>query len=110
MPDQKTKRVLLCGGHLDGQWVEVPASEHTFRAPKPQPLTFFSEPDTALAVPLPDVAEYRLEPLPIGIGEAGGRLWIGALGWGWDRDEAIVRALFQRDVALELLGGRRADA
>ncbi|MGW1498959.1 hypothetical protein ACWCQW_10375 [Streptomyces mirabilis] len=108
MPDQKTKRVLLCGGHLDGQWVEVPASEHTVRALKPQRITFVSEPDTSF--PLPDVVEYRLEPLPIGIGEAGGRLWIGALGWGWERDKAIVRALFQRDVALELLGGRRADA
>lgn len=100
-------RVLLCGGHLDGQWVDVPEGVRSYMAMKPQPVTFV-EPDSALTVPLPDPVEYHLEPMPIQIRYAGGRLWVGTIGYGPERDEAIVRALFQRDVAQQLLGGRRA--
>jgi hypothetical protein len=110
MPEAKYVRVLLCGGHLDGQWVDVPEGVSAYRSMKPQPLSYIREPDTELTVPLPDVVEYRLEPMPIQIRHAGGRLWIGTIGWGLERDEAIVRALFQRDVTQQLLGGRRAGA
>ncbi|MHC3474660.1 hypothetical protein ACYF6T_39025 [Streptomyces sp. 7R007] len=105
MPEAKYVRVLLCGGHLDGQWVDVPEGASTYRTMKPQPLQL--SPDPEPTVPLPDVVEYRLEPMPIRIRHAGGRLWVGTLGYGPDRDEAIVRALFQRDVAQQLLGGFR---
>lgn len=108
MPEAKRIRVLLCGGHLDGQWVDVPEGVSTYRAMKPQQLQW--RPDPEVTVPMPDVVEYRLEPLPIQIRNAGGRLWVGTLGHGSKRDEAIVWALFQRDVAQQLLGGRRADA
>ncbi|MGW4889620.1 hypothetical protein [Streptomyces murinus] len=110
MPEPKARRVLLCGGHLDGQWVDVAPGVSIYRSLKPQPLYPIPEPGTELHVPVPDVAEYRLESLPIQIRHAGGRLCVGALGWGRERDEAIVRALFQRDVAQQLLGGHHADA
>lgn len=108
MPESKNRRVLLCGGHLEGQWVDVPEGESTYRAVKPMQIALIPEPD--LSIPVPEFDEYRLEPLPIQIRHAGGRLWVGALGWGRERDEAIVRALFQRDVAQQLLGGRRAES
>ncbi|MET9081417.1 hypothetical protein ABZX77_05850 [Streptomyces sp. NPDC004237] len=108
MPEERRIHVLLCGGHLDGQWVDVAEGVSAYRAMKPQPLQL--SPDPELTVPLPDVVEYRLEPMPIQIRHAGGRLWVGTLGHGLGRDEAIVRALFQRDVAQQLLGSRRADA
>jgi len=106
MPEPKTKRVLLCGGHLDGRWVDAPEGAHIHRAVKPQSFTL-AELDPELVV-FPDVVEYELEPLPIKIRSAGGgRLWVGAIGFGPERDETILRALFQRDVAQQLLGGVR---
>ncbi|SMF86680.1 hypothetical protein [Streptomyces sp. Amel2xC10] len=107
MPETKRVRVLLCGGHLDGHWVDVPEGVSAYRAMKPQALTLAPEPE--VTVPFPEVAEYRLEPMPIRIRHAGGTLWVGTLGYGPGCDEAIVRALFQRDVTQELLGGRRAN-
>ena len=103
--ERKTKRVLLCGGHLDGQWVDVPDSEHVHRVLKPQPITF-ADPEAPPTLVLP-VDEYRLEPLPIKIRGAGGQFWVGAIGYGPERDEAILRGLLQRDVAHQLLGGVR---
>ncbi|MFJ2004771.1 hypothetical protein [Streptomyces chartreusis] len=108
MPEAKTIRVLLCGGHLDGRWVDVPEGVSTYRAIVPAPIQLSSE--VEVTVDLPDFIEYRLEPMPIQIRSAGGRLWVGTLGYGIKRDEDIVFALFQRDVAQQLLGGRRAVA
>lgn len=100
---EKTRRVLLCGGHLDGRWVDVPTGQRTVRALKRQDVTVvLREPD--LSVDL-DFEEYYLEPMPIKIRSAGGGpLWVGSIGYGPDRDEAILRGLLQRDVAQQLLG------
>lgn len=102
MAEAKRIRVLLCGGPFDGRWVDVPEGVSTYRAMKAQPLSLI--PSAEPTVPLPAVVEYQLEPMPIRIRHAGGRLWVGTLGQGPDRDETIVRALFQRDVAQQLLG------
>lgn len=104
----KTRRVLLCGEFMDGQWVDVRADTYTFRAAKPQTLDLnqWIESSDVLDVPMPEVVEYRLEPLPIRIRTAGGELWVGVAGYGPQADEAIMRAILQRDVALQILGRR----
>lgn len=106
IPEPKTKRVLLCGGHLDGEWIDVPDGLRTYRVLKHAPITLVST-DAP-----PDLSDsqlevvYELEPMPIRIyGAGGGPLWVGAVGWGPGSAEAILRALFQRDVAQQLLGG-----
>lgn len=108
MPEPKTRRVLLCGGHMDGKWVDVPEGDRRVRALKPEagPLRVV-DPAELMRVPFPEVEEYQLEPLPIAIRSAGGgQLWVGACGYGRERDEAILRGILQRDVAEQLLGGR----
>ena len=107
MPDAKARRVLLCGGYLDGRWVDVPEGSYVYRVP-PAPVRFthVSEPEADLHVPIDDFVEYLLRPFELRIGEAGGRLWIGVCDWDFDRDRAVLRALLQRDVAQQLLGGR----
>jgi hypothetical protein len=110
VPEEKTRRVLLCGGHMDGQWVTMPAREYTFRAVRPQPLglpSVLAGGDDAFD-PLPlDVAEWHLDQLGFSM-RTDARLWIGVLTtlYGRHRDEAILRAIFQRDVAQQLLGHR----
>lgn len=106
MPEQ-FRRVLLCGGHLDGQWVDVPEGANVYWVPEPaRPLVLIQE-EPDLSIPFLDAVEYQLEPMHLTIRSAGGGpLWIGAIGYGRDRDEAVLRALLQRDVAQQLLGGR----
>lgn len=100
---QPTRRVLLIGEHLDGHWVDVPTSAYTQRAAKP-----FWVKDAALAqtsgdtcIPFPEYVDYRIERMPIAIRSARADIWIGIASTlhGPDRDLAIVRAIFQRDVA-----------
>lgn len=97
------RRVLLIGEHLDGQWIDVEPNEPGRRAMKPMPLDFKNlSPDAAGAgIPLPEVVDYRFECMPISIRSARADIWIGVAStlYGPDRDLAIVRAIFQRDIA-----------
>lgn len=97
------RRVLLVGGHLDGRWVDLPESEVSFRTAKPTDFTDWLKHDERPEVPLPEfaVVDYRLERVPVAIRTANAVLWIGVVSdlFGPERDLAIVRALFQRDVA-----------
>ena len=107
-PDQdKLRSVLLICGHLDGQWVNVPRRERCFRAPKPMRLDIAAwlKADYEPNIPILEIVDYRIEPMPIRIRDAGGELWIGTPIdlYGRERDEAIVRAIFQRDVAQRIL-------
>lgn len=101
----QSRRVLLVGAHLDGTWIDVPEREFTYRAPKPILLgapTWLDQDDHAnVAVPVPEFVEYRLEPLSIAIRTANAVVWIGVDSelFGAERDLAVIRALFQRDVA-----------
>lgn len=105
MSSGEQRRVLLVGGHLDGQWVDIPRSEVNYRIPKPMDLTAEwrlkqgNQDDVSL--PMPEFVDYRLERMPIAIRTANAVLWIGVASdlFGPERDKAVVRALFQRDVA-----------
>lgn len=95
------RRVLLVGGHLDGRWVDLPEGEVSFRTAKPTDFTKRLKQDERPEVPLPEFVDYRLERVPVAIRTANAVLWIGVVSdmSGPERDLAIVRALFQRDVA-----------
>ena len=102
MTQQHTNHVLLIGGHLDGQWVDVPIDERHYRALKPSRITMttgFHADD--LGIPVPELVDYRLERMPIRIRDVEADLWIATPStlYGPERDLAVVRAIFQRDVA-----------
>lgn len=101
MGDEPSRRVLLAGGHLDGQWVDVAEAAYSYRVLKPMELRFFGDPDPA-KVPMPEFVDYRLERISIAIRTARADLWIGVADelHSPERDQAIIRVLFQRDVAL----------
>jgi hypothetical protein len=102
MPDaaRTVRRVLLIGAHLDGQWVDMSGNAISYRVPQPMELQLLADPDP-VQVPLPEFVDYRLERFPIAIRSARADVWIGVVAElrGQERDLAIVRALFQRDVA-----------
>lgn len=97
------RRVLLIGGHLDGQWVDVDPSEITHRVLKPMVLDFRHLPPEAAGagIPMPEFVDYRIERMPIAIRAAHADIWIGTVMdlHGHERDLATARAIFQRDVA-----------
>jgi hypothetical protein len=105
MSESRQRRILLIGGHLDGRWVDVPKPEFTYRAPKPMHLDVAAwlkqGAQADVSVPMLEFVEYRLERMPIAIRTANAVVWIGVASdlFGPERDRAIVRALFQRDVA-----------
>lgn len=105
MSSSKQRRVLLVGGHLDGQWVDIPQPEFTYRVPKPMDLGVEAwlkqGAQDDISLPMPEFVDYRLERMPIAIRTANAVLWIGVASdlFGPERDKAVVRALFQRDVA-----------
>lgn len=94
------RRVLLIGAHLDGQWANVQAGAYTYRVPKPVDFSFPADPKLT-DLSMPEIVDYRLERLPIAIRSVRAELWVGVASglFGPERDRAIVRALFQRDVA-----------
>lgn len=91
-----TRRVLLCGGHMDGQWINLPTREYEFRSIRPARS---SE---------EDVVVYVVQVLPLAIPGSRGGLWIGVptVLFGSERNEAIMRAVLQRDVAQQLMDQR----
>lgn len=97
------RRILLIGGHLDGQWADVDAHAITHRALKPITITYqqVTQPADDVSVPMPEFVDYRIERMPIAIRAARADIWIGTAHdlHGPERDLAIVRAIFQRDVA-----------
>ena len=103
---ESIRRVLLVGAHLDGHWVDVP-SMYSYDVPQPLELQLVADP-VPVRIPVPDFVRYRLERVPIAIRTARADLWIGVVSdlRGPERDQAIVRALFQRDVA-QMFGASR---
>lgn len=102
MSEQPTNHVLLIGGHLDGQWADVPARDRRHRVMKPMRIHAVSLIDTNdTSIPVPELVDYVLERIPIRIRDAAADLWIATPTTlhGPERDLAIVRAIFQRDVA-----------
>ncbi|MEV0220913.1 hypothetical protein [Streptomyces sp. NPDC050704] len=101
----QSRRVLLIGAHLDGTWVELPEHEHAYRVAKPFRIDVAAWAKQVeqhdVGIPLPDVVEYRIERIPIAINTASAVVWIGVASglFGLELDRAVVRALFQRDVA-----------
>lgn len=97
------RRVLLVGGHLDGQWVDVDQRERTHRVFKPMALDYKTLTRQAgdVSIPVPEYVDYRIERMPIAIRDARADIWIGTAFdlYGPRLDRAIARALFQRDVA-----------
>lgn len=110
MAEETTRRVLLCGGHMDGRWITLPTREHSVVTAVPQQIDYAQ----ALADPAEPTApdfervEYRVELLPLTIRGSSCRVYIGLPTnlHGVARDEAVVRAIFQRDVAQQVLGDR----
>lgn len=100
MSNLQSRRVLLVGAHLDGQWVDVEAGAYSYRVHKPMELESPADPKH-VAIPLPEFVDYRLERVPIAIRTARAEVWIGVAAGlrNRERDQAIIRALFQRDVA-----------
>lgn len=98
-----TRRVLLIGGHLDGQWADTAPNAITYRVMRPLTGEYWQlDPKAAGAgIPMPEEVNYRIERMPVAIGHARADIWIGILLElrGPERDLVIVRTLFQRDVA-----------
>lgn len=96
------RRVLLIGGHVDGQWADVDPNAITHRVMKPLWNMDDALQDASdVTIPMPEFVDYRIERMPIAIHAARADIWIGTL-IGLrppERDLAIVRAIFQRDVA-----------
>lgn len=107
MPEPETRRVLLCGGHLHGQWITTPLHQHSILAEKPQTLHAPSAAYEGPTAGMPDRCEWRIEPMYFGL-RVGGPLWIAVLSrlHGRHRDEAVLQAILQRDVAQMVLGQR----
>ncbi|MFM9616873.1 hypothetical protein ACKI14_02785 [Streptomyces turgidiscabies] len=98
--DRLGRRVLLVGAHLDGQWVDVREGAFSHRVHKPMEIEFSTDPKQT-TIPVPEFVDYHLERVPIAIRTARADVWIGVAQdlRGLERDQAIVRALFQRDIA-----------
>jgi hypothetical protein len=94
------KRVLLIGGVADGRWVE--AGDHDTRVLMPKPTdigAYFGDPSSVMD-PFEFEEAYRILRIPV----STWRVWVGIAGSvKQDEDRLIVRALFQRDVAKEIL-------
>lgn len=98
-----TRRVLFVGGVADGQWHEISAEHSYYRFPLPLGPVGVTEPQAYDALRTHD---YRIERVVILTGRC---VWVAVFDiHGADREVAVIRALFQRDVAAELTGTRRA--
>jgi hypothetical protein len=101
-----TRRVLFVGGVADGTWHDVPADKTVYLMPVPLPATALYD---ALSVAEPvvsvlDVETYYVERFAV----FGRTVWVATLGRiGRMPEDAVIRALFQPDVATEMLGGKR---
>lgn len=110
MAEETTRRVLLCGGHMDGRWITLPVREHSVVTALPGRIDYAGAlSDTQERVPPGfERVEYRVELLPLTIRSSACRVYIGLPSnlYGAARDEAVIRAIFQRDVAQQVLGDR----
>lgn len=97
--EEQRRRVLLVGSHLDGQWVDSQEGASSYRAYRPFKFEFPADPKQT-TIPAPEFVDYRLERVPIAMRSAHAVVWIGISSdlVPGERDLAIVRALFQRDV------------
>jgi hypothetical protein len=99
-----TRTVLMCGGPADGRWVTVPPGVTYQDVLKPghPPVRMISQ-EEALDRGL-DIQEtlarvrYRIMPVPL----MGHELWVGVCEDEAYDDRAVLRAIFQRDVAAHL--------
>lgn len=88
--------VICCGGPADGTWRVVEGREFRVLVPalvNPRDEDLAGDPE----YPLQEVI-YRVTPVPI----LGRELWVAvAIAEAYD-DQAVIRAIFQRDVAKHL--------
>lgn len=101
-----TRNVLFVGGVADGQWYSIPAGDTTYRIPLPLPLGAIDYDPQKLPSVEMRTHDYRIQPFII----FGRTVWVAIfihLRFGDDTERAAVRALFQRDVADELMRGQR---
>lgn len=88
--------VLFVGGAADGRWIAVPANAGLFRVPVP------ARPTTDLAGPSFEVHDYHVDRFMV-FGRTVRVAMLSSLGSA-DREDAVIKALFQRDVAAEVIG------
>lgn len=98
------KNVLLVDGPEAGIWVKVPDNYTSWKVPQMTPISWMgmvsSEEEYPVAIPYTD---YQLLEVPLSIFGAGGKVYVGFSQKVTEAGKSIIEALFQRDVAKELL-------
>lgn len=96
------KKVLMIGGPVDGKWIDVPKSEHSIMIPDPESMKFdllsFEKDE-----PPRQIKQIRYYVMPVEL-FLGLTVSVGMLDTVGSREsqEAILKAILQRDVATEL--------
>lgn len=88
-------KVLFCGGHADGRWIDVPPSHDRYRVAVPGAFDWRSK-----EAVVTEEQEYRIWDINI----LGFGMRVAALATRNYENHDVIRALCQRDVADHLTG------
>jgi hypothetical protein len=95
----KTRKILMCGGPVDGRWVAVEPDARCWHAVEMPPGQERWKPGPVDPQgPMPQRVTYDIRPVMI----LGHELWIGVCENEAYDDRAVLRAIFQLDVAVHL--------